>query len=814
MLFDKSRKIDRQLYNDSAELYIPIACHYNENTLITKNGELLQIIQINGINSEKISEKLFNLREVVREAIRKNINSNSFAFWIHTVRRRTNLDDPLPYKKLLAANIHALWCKKNYWDDKFVNTLYISIIYQSAAIKVKNFTALINSLSFKLVADFQDAYFKEACEILNSSTNKILRDLEDYGAIKLGIYFEGNKSFSEPMFLYRRIVHLSEENCLVPLAGLSTTLASNRYAVGSDKIEVISESGKKFAAILSIKEYREVSSTSLDDFLQLPIEFIATEVFYFVPRKKVMATFSEQDYLLKVSGDMELRDIKGISSIMDMDERAGVNQFCHQQISIMVIGDKLEKLEKDVESASKSLAKIGIVHVREDIKLEQTFWAQLPGNFNYLRRMTSTILENTAALSSLHNFPVGEQYNPFGRAITLLRTEKGTPYFMNLHTKSGGAITCIFGTSRTGKTVLTNFLLSETTKFNPAIVYLSTDNSSKIFIEALEGSWHEQEKGVVNPFLCDGSSEDKEFCQEFLRIICNHYVLPLFEQELAFLELLIEEIFTWDPSKRNLSTILKELDFSKPGGEVILSRLAIFDEGGLYNGLFDNKEAFNFKDGDITGFNLEHITDKSFTKRFFPTEKKLIDQFTANLNLHASVRYGLIYALSYYLNKSSPRPKILVVDNLDALFNFNYFTSLTASIFNSLTDNNGIVLTNFNLNSWQGAETENYQKWLPFIDTIIVLPSDVKLTNLDKTLGLSKAEIERLSSLLISSRMFLIKREGQTVVAELSIGGLTGIVKILSSSDYELEIYQKIVSTNPGHPENWINPFYKALING
>jgi type IV secretory pathway VirB4 component len=59
--------------------------------------------------------------------------------------------------------------------------------------------------------------------------------------------------------------------------------------------------------------------------------------------------------------------------------------------------------------------------------------------------------------------------------------------------------------------------------------------------------------------------------------------------------------------------------------------------------------------------------------------------------------------------------------------------------------------------------------------------------------------------------MFLIKDKNQTITAELSIGGLTGIVRILSCDSLELDIYQKILQEYPGHPDNWINHLYKAL---
>ncbi|WP_316354130.1 VirB4 family type IV secretion/conjugal transfer ATPase [Candidatus Trichorickettsia mobilis] len=484
------------------------------------------------------------------------------------------------------------------------------------------------------------------------------------GTTEEPIRFEGESSFSDPMFLYRRIVHLNEDNCLTPVTDLSSALASHQYAVGGDKLEVIDEQGKKFAAMLSIKEYHEISSEAIDVFLQLPIEMIATEVFYFVNKKEITSAFTEQDNILRVSGDSDLNNIKGITQIMDVDG-AFKSKFCRQQISIAIIGDDVDRLEEDIHDASQELSKIGIVHVREDINLEQTFWAQLPGNFVFLRRMTPTILQNTAALASLHNFPSGEQYNPWGRAVTLLRTEKSTPYFMNLHTKGNKVNNCIYGATKTGKTVLTNFLVSEATKYNPTILYFVHNNDSQIFIEALEGQWWETEKSLINPLLYDDTKETRTFIYEFLRVICNHYVKPLNEQEDSFLNILINNIFTINVSNRNLSTILKDADFSAAGGELIKSRLEIFNEGGLFYGIFDKSETIKVSSEAIIGVNLYKFSAQYFTKEFWPEDPKLVNQFTDKLQQNNSVRMGLIYALSYYFITNNNAPKILVIDGVE-----------------------------------------------------------------------------------------------------------------------------------------------------
>ena len=50
---------------------------------------------------------------------------------------------------------------------------------------------------------------------------------------------EEEECYSDMMFLYRRIMQLNENDCLMPISDISKALASHQYAVGSNKIEVI-----------------------------------------------------------------------------------------------------------------------------------------------------------------------------------------------------------------------------------------------------------------------------------------------------------------------------------------------------------------------------------------------------------------------------------------------------------------------------------------------------------------------------------------------------------------------------------------------
>lgn len=805
-----NKKLESNLFNNSSEDFVPLACHYDENTLLTKNGELLQTIEINGIHAEEISKELFNLRAVVRKSIEESIDCTKFAFWVHTIRRKADLDDPAEYPGFLSESIHNIWKNKNYWHDKFVNRLYITVIHDSPKLKLKNFNSIVNSLSHKTITKFEEKFFESAVKELDETVNSILKGLKAFGAEKLGMWFEGEQCFSDPIFLYRRIMQLNEEECPVPISDVSKVLSSHNYTVGNDKIEVVGDEGKKFASIMSIKEYREVSAEQIDQFLQSPVEMIATEVFYFVDRREVEPIFKNQDYILKVSGDDELKNMKGLNKIFD--EKDNGVRFCHQQISFMVMGEDLKTLDQKVKQASDALSNIGIVHVREDIDLEKAFWAQLPANFSFLSRMKPAILDNVAALASLHNFPTGHQYSPWGRAITLLRTEKGTPYFMNFHDESKQATTCIFGERNTGKTVLLNFLLSESEKYHPTTVYITDDMDSGLYIKARAGKWFQRQKNIVNPLICRDSPQNRQYVYEFLKIITKHYFDPLGDTELGLLKLLSDKIFAIPRKERSLAKILSTISERDKGGKILQERVQDYIEGGVHYGIFESDKAFDLLEGGIVALNLQDFDDAVYTKEHYPKEKKLIYQFEYDLNSRRAVKAGIIYALQNILVNSNGR-KILAIDNLEKVMNVEHYQPLFKMIAQNMNENDDVFISTID-----SEELVNLDKrkvaldWHDQVNTKFVLPSEITVKGKDRVIGLDRFELRRLSEMTIQSRQFLIKQDDVSIASEFSIGGFPGIVKLLASHEDERKIYANIIKNIGGdNLEEWVRALYSEF---
>lgn len=68
--------------------FIPYAIHYDKNTILTKNGELMQIIRVVGFSNASVFADLISLREAVRDGIRDNIKQTNYAIWFTTIRRK------------------------------------------------------------------------------------------------------------------------------------------------------------------------------------------------------------------------------------------------------------------------------------------------------------------------------------------------------------------------------------------------------------------------------------------------------------------------------------------------------------------------------------------------------------------------------------------------------------------------------------------------------------------------------------------------------------------------------------------------------
>src|SRR5581483_10118165 len=116
------------------------------------------------------------------------------------------------------------------------------------------------------------------------------------------------------------------------------------------------------------------------------------------------------------------------------------------------MAQNLTQLNEAVAAIESELMNLGIVGVREDLNMEPCFWAQLPGNGQYIARRSTISSMNLSGFASFHNYPTGQiAGNHWGAAVTVLSTRSGTPYYFNFH-KADVGHTTIIGPTGSGKT--------------------------------------------------------------------------------------------------------------------------------------------------------------------------------------------------------------------------------------------------------------------------------------------------------------------------------------------------------------------------
>lgn len=782
---DLKPKIAAQNYDED---FIPFVCHYDENTILTKNGELLQVIKITGFHHESIGSELVNLRETVREAITNNIKTNNFALWLHTIRRRQNIAPHGVFPDNFSRKLNDDWNEINDWSNQFVNELYLTVIIQGYDTSITNLNSLLRSFSVGATKNLHTKALSSSFSKLSGTVAKITDDLDLYGARLLGMVEKNGVLYSEIMEVFGKIVNLNEEHFPVSVNDISTDLAESKIAFGNQSLEVVGENHKSFATMLSIKEYREVSIASLDKFMQLPQEFIITQSLDFIHRNKALPYFEYQNYILEVSNDQEFRYLSDLEKTIDSDTK-GDTDYAEQQITIMLINDEISGLEADIETALEKLHALGLITVREDILSEHCFWSQLPGNFQFLRRQNPIITSRIGGFASLQNFPAGNRDgNYWGDAVSIFRTIFGTPYFFNFHNGNNGH-TMIVGPLGSGKTVVLNFLACQSRKFNNKLYHFGYHRSGNIFINALHGNYlsvnnqkSDPKQLKLNPlvFLTD-TKENRQFLSVWFNALINYGKNPVSKEEANLIPQIVDKIF--DAKIKKLSAAAELFNNEKTKN--IYTKLSIWYGSGKYAFIFDHEEENDISQNLVNSFNLTQIVD--YKPLVIPV-----------------VSY-LFYKIESLLDES---PSIILLDEAWRLLD-NYITGPKINDWLIRMKKKNCVVV-FSTESVQDISQSSITSKINHnIATQIFLPDPEPSEYYKTVFGLSEVEFDLLRAMSPEEHHFLLKYNNDSIVAALDLSALLDEIKVLSANPETLVVMEEVMQELGDDPDIWLPEFYK-----
>ncbi len=723
--------------------FVPYACLFDQDTLTTKNGELVQIIKITGLGFDAQHQR--DLRSAIRNAVQQCIPDDSYAIWLHTLRRRQQLVPASHFPDKFSAAVDQGWSEMHPASASFVNELYITIVKAGQGAELKRLDQIIQSLAPRREANARNAYLEQSLRDLTQTTGRMLQLLQPFGARKLSIVERQGIYYSEQLEFLEKLINLEERPMPVPLRDLSMVLTSGDITFGHNAMEVRTAEGhRRFACIITIKEYKESTLAGIDKFLDIPCELIVTQCFDFVGADAARKSYEKQARYLSISGDRELADWMEISRLQNTS--GAPRAFGEQQTTLFLIANSIKHLEASVRMVQKSLNKIGMVAVREDLRFEECYWAQLPGNFPFISRKHPIDTQHIAGFATVQTQPMGNPTgSPWGPPVSVLTTVQDAPYFFNFH-RDASAHTLVLGRPKTGRTSVTHFLLAQARRVPLNIWYIDVHGRGTPFMQAMGGVINKPGTAQcqLNPLALDDSPANREFMAVWLTTLIDPEGKHLTQSSLAFFHSLVTELMALPREQRRLTTLLPIV---RSHDAMLAQQLQRWIAGGEFGELFDMP---------TDTFSLHAIS-------LFD-----ISRYAGNVATRAPLAAYLLHRFTLALNNS---PTMLVLDEGFELLANPLFGQRSAAWLDYLSTRNTAAM----LMSEHVEISGNY----PFTAaiaaraaSIFAMPDHAPAAEYTYGFGFSEADLGALGYMQAGLRHVLLKRGDQSNLLKMDLTNL------------------------------------------
>ncbi|MGL5836876.1 MAG: VirB4 family type IV secretion/conjugal transfer ATPase [Sphingorhabdus sp.] len=778
---------------------LPYAQHVNAQTILMREGDLVQMIALEGYPFETADTDTLNQIAATRDIVFRGIASAQLILYCHVVRRRVVADLSLPQPEGLAREIDSQWRAQLGARNLFVNDIVLTLVRRPAKGKVgllERFSRRIRGL--KKASPEDEAAMNRDLRELDAARINLMAALGRYGPRQMGQYENAGGELRCSMMEHLSAVYNGESQpVLVPQGDLGHYLPYKRVSFGMDTLELRGavHAGNRLGAILSIKDYPAATAPGmLDNLLRLPHELTLSESFAFVDRQIADERMALSLRRLRAASDETITLKQGLMAARD-DLAAGNAAYGEHHLTVHVRARTLDELDRAVADVQSALADIGAIAVREDLNLEAAFWAQFPGNGDFIARKAMISTGNLASLVSLHSFPAGNVAGgPWGEPLTVLETTSSTPYFFNLHKGDLGNFTLI-GPSGSGKTVVLNFLVAQAQKFAPRTFFFDKDRGAEIFIRAIGGHYDVLRSGTpsgFNPLALPDTPENRAFLRGWLAVLGAPQQGPLNNEDAALIADAINANYEQPPEYRRLRYLVELLSGAiRPTRGDLASRLAPWHSAGEHAWLFDNaRDRLDIAQATI-GFDM-----------------------TALLDNPALRTPAMLYLFHRADERLDGRPSMIVIDEGWKALDDEVFVRRLKDWMKTVRKRGGVV--GFATQSAADAlDSKIASTIIEQAATQLFMPNPkAQARDYIDGFGLTEHEYELVRGLPDHLRCVLIKQANMSVVARLDMSGMPEVLTILSGREKSVRHMDSLRAEHGDDPSAWLPQLVEAAQKG
>jgi type IV secretion system protein VirB4 len=376
-MFQFANKLKSEVESAS---FIPYSSHVTENTIKLTNGDFLQVIKLQGAAHESADIEDINNWHHQLNGLMRNIASPNVALWSHVVRRE--------FRQYPGGNFPSGFChdfnekyREHITNDRMlVNELYLSIIYRPQTAKINKWLDIFEVKTTKEVEDAQLDYLETLGDISGAAMAALFR----YEPEMLGCYEKNGVMFSEVAEFLAYLINGEWRQFPLPQAEIKDVLTTSRPFFGRGGLMSLkAPTQERYGAIIAIQEYPSMTKPGmLDELLGMPFEFVISQSFTFLSKPVAVGRMQRQHGRMVNAGDLAKSQVSAIHEALD-DLISNHFVMGAHNISMLIYAVNTKKIWENINLAGATLSNIGIRWTREDMGIAGSFYAMLPGNFEY-----------------------------------------------------------------------------------------------------------------------------------------------------------------------------------------------------------------------------------------------------------------------------------------------------------------------------------------------------------------------------------------------------------------------------------------------
>lgn len=787
--------------------YLPYSHHVTNQIVACDNLEYLAVIRVAGRSPDAHSpQERLEWIEALHNVLR-GLALGTLGLYSHIVRRRITEYPESQFAQPFAAQFDRAYRATFDADGLMVNDLYLSVLVHPVADPVMGTFASLEKADPGRLAQWQ----AESIERLQNLLRAMTAALSRYDPTVLGIVDRRGYAFSETAeFLgllcngYHHPVPITRDRL-----GASLCMARPVFSRYGELGELRRVTGSRLFGMIELRDYPEQTRPGhLDVLLDQPYEFVLTQSWGSFTGAASKGLVRRHRKLLADSNDAAHSQLDQLDQAMD-DLTSGRLGLGDHHASLLLFGHDANAVRQGMSNIISTLAEVALVAKPLERALEAGFWAQLPGNWSWRPRPVPITSYNLLCLSSLHNQMTGKPAgNPWGPAVTMLKTRTGSPFFFNFHAstddvdelgKRRPGNTMLIGMTGTGKTVLQGMLLAQAQKFNATCVVWDKDQGMQVLIMALGGRYFKLRLGENtgwNPFQMPATKGNVAFMRRLVVYLAELRGEPLGTVQRNEVARAVEEMTLGiELHHRSLSmlTTLLPNPYGDTHAASVHTRLLPWCQGGEYGWVFDNpRDALSLdtsaSDAAILGFDLTELLDDG------------------------DVRGAATLYLRHRINAlHDGRRMINLFDECQHPLKDAHFQEDMQDASRTIRKKNGVLAF---ATQEPGAILTNPvgPSLIQQAATLIFLPNpQAKARDYIEGFGLTPAEFALIRQMGEASRQFVIKQGGNVTVASLDLSGCEDELLVFSGSPDMAELAEQAIAQVGTHPSDWLPVYLDAV---